>query len=166
MKNRRSMTGAACQATASMACAAATLTGTLVGKEAFAADQIFPDAAAQHVSVEYKQDGRTVRGAISNGSSLVATRVEISCLHSAPRPDCDSGKKYKGRYSSLIVTAEDLANPQCRYIPLGTELVVTHEATLLPGKSGNLYAELPAGRVLASCWVKEVRGREKRWFEF
>lgn len=171
---------------ASVACAAVLL-GTFGAHRAFAADQMFPTAASQHVSVEYKQDGRTVRGAISNASRLVATRVEVSCFHSAPqRSDCaqkkDGGRFSELRFGSLIVEPDEFRVPrrranagpeafympsdECRYVSLGTELTVTYEVTLLPGKSASLYAELPAGRVLDSCSVREVRGREKRWFEY
>lgn len=179
MNNESSMAGRARHAASSVACGAAALVGTLWGQVASAADQIFPNAASREVSVEYKQDGRTVRGVISNGSSLVATSVEVSCLHSVPpRPECAAKG---GPFSSLIVSPDDVAvksakvKPRagvyyepsnCRFIPLGTEVLVTHEAPLLPGKAASLYAELPAGRVLDSCSVKEVRGRERRWFEF
>lgn len=133
----------------------------LATQSALAQDQILPETAGRQFSVDSRQDGRTVRGSITNGSSMVALTVRVSCWHMALAPACEN--KYEGKYASLIV---DPDRPKyCEHRPQ-TKLVVTNDLKIMPGKSVELYGELPLNRSLHSCSVIEVRGREKRWLEF
>lgn len=153
----------------------------LCTQSASAVDQLLPEAAKSQITVAFKQDGRTVRGLITNQSSFVASSIEVSCFHSAPRPICP--EKYGGKQSSLIVFPDDVESVKnrskskkgvfydpvphgCRYTSLGTEVRVKSGDALLPGKSTALYAEIPDGQIVDSCSISEVRGREKRWFNF
>jgi hypothetical protein len=134
---------------------------------AFAVDELFPEAEKIKVTVHHKQDGRAVRGLITNESSLVASSIEVVCRHSAPQKNCGEvkgkGITFTGPYASLI-TGPDMS--PC-YISLASEeMVVSKQITLSPGKSTNFYAEIPDGQKVSSCDVQEVRGREKRWFNF
>lgn len=143
----------------------------LCTQSASAVDQLLPEAAKSQITVAFKQDGRTVRGLITNQSSFVASSIEVSCFHSGTRPICP--EKDAGKYSSLIVTPEQVEKSKkeffldpCRYISLGIEIRVKSGDTVPPGKSTALYAEIPNGRTVDSCSISEVRGREKRWFNF
>jgi hypothetical protein len=92
---------------------------------------------------------------------MVALTVRVSCRHVAPAPGC--WYAHLGKYGSLITDPN--RPPHCEQRPQA-EVVLTSDQKIMPGKSVELYGELPGGRQLAGCHVTDVRGRERRWFEF
>ena len=145
-----------------------------------AQDQLLPTGAAQLVTVQAPLDGRAVRAIIDNKSEYVVTQVTLTCSaltrsEVAQIEECKVQAELKaskeGRYASLITATPkkgEMREPQqCRYTTLPTIVIKQTIAQNIPiGKAAPAYAEVDEDLQQLHCWLNNVRGRAKKWFEF
>lgn len=150
-----------------------------------AQDQLLPQRAAAQVQVSHRQDGRAVYVTVVNSSGMVMTSAELACVHDEPMRrkssatggldpklmpafvatlEADSPAGASGRKNTPATPAA-WPDPYVRSAPrVGVRSKVQEK--VLPGKSVQVYFEVPAGQEVDHCSLDDLRGREKRWFEF
>jgi hypothetical protein len=154
-------------------------------------DRLLPTDQEAKVSVTAKQDGRAVDISVNNGSQLVLTGGQVRCFAKRPAPSSSASgcppvgpitftaeyllgpvsasEAQRGKNKQGVKRApqdERASDPYCansHFIGMPTEVLVKQLGSkILPGKEGQLYAELAPGVALGSCVLSDARGRERR----
>ena len=149
--------------------------------------RLMPSVESSKVHLSFKVDGRAILVTVRNESQLALTAGTLYCspyVLNQPRPAAaPNGRKWCYSESDLVpATSSDIdayvvskmrsdeatareINPQfCT--PPGPTIFYVRE-TIVPKKAKELYFETGgAGPQLVDCRLQDLRGREKRMWEF
>lgn len=146
----------------------------IVSHQALPVDQRLLTEHLAKVGLTFRVDGPAVRAKIRNGSPIAVTSGKLVCAAydmSVQRRQAPDGR----------VVCDDIADPRQRLAAidervlrassgclLERELISANrfEQTVLPGKEEELYFEFGVIYPIVSCRLDELRGREKKLWEF
>lgn len=162
----------------------------LVGGEAIAekSDRLLPSSSQDGIEISARLDGRAAYVTLKNRTQYVITGFDLYCTavtkYDLLRQEACRSKRSaeisknnaqnsssSNQFSSLLAlepeaTKGRVADSDCAY-SVPRQGVVKEKITrqLNSGAITEIYAELPSGLSDFSCFVQDLRGREKKWYE-